>query len=51
MKGKITNVVESFLQDLEDGEAEMIEITNIIGPNELKELLILAKKGESVCEK
>ncbi|WP_179085884.1 hypothetical protein [Paenibacillus peoriae] len=43
---QVISVLESFIHDLEEGETEMSEFGNVFGPNELKELLELAKRGE-----
>ncbi|MCF2717854.1 hypothetical protein MKY98_19395 [Paenibacillus sp. FSL M8-0228] len=43
---QVIRVLESFIHDLEEGETEMSEFGNVFGPNELKELLELAKRGE-----
>ncbi|APB70957.1 hypothetical protein PPYC1_11535 [Paenibacillus polymyxa] len=42
---QVIRVLESFIHDLEEGETEMSEFGNVFGPNELKELLELAKRG------
>ncbi|MCF2717998.1 hypothetical protein LWE69_12560 [Paenibacillus sp. UKAQ_18] len=43
---EVIRVLESFIHDLEEGETEMSEFGNAFGPNELKELLELAKRGD-----
>ncbi|MNO29197.1 hypothetical protein D3C76_191050 [compost metagenome] len=44
---QIVNVLESFLHDVMEEESTLDEIINVLGYNELKVLLKLAKKGLS----
>ena len=38
--------LEAFLHDVREGESELIDLFNIIGENELRYLLKMAKIGE-----
>lgn len=45
----VIDVAESFLHDCAEGESEFTsEVTNVIGENEFKELVELAKKGANI---
>lgn len=41
----IVNVIESFLHDVDQGEVEFEELNNVMGYNELKQLVNLAKQA------
>lgn len=45
----IVKVIESFLHDVDHGEVEFDELNNVVGYNELKQLVHLAKQAHKLA--